>query len=408
MDIWLARQPIFDRQQQVVGYELLCRCSPHNAFTHPDPDRASSQVITDSLFAFGLDWLTAGKRAFINVTRHLLVQQLTTLLPATHVVVELLETIEPDAEVIAACRALKQAGYWLALDDFVFHPAFEPLLALADIIKLDFRATTEAQRQEIVARIAPYKVQFLAEKVETRADVMEARKLGCAYFQGYFFCQPEMVAGRDIPKGKLHLLEFLHELSRPEVNFDQLEQLLKPEVALCVKLLRYLNSAALGRRHRVTSLKQALVLLGERQLKQWAALIALTDLGREQPAELVVTCLSRARLCELIAADMGWGEQGFDYYLTGLLSTLDALLDRPMAEILAQLAVSPAIQLALLNGDGRLGEVYRLVRSYERGDWEQVGATVAQLGMAGERLPTLYGQAVRWADQLTRGERLCA
>jgi c-di-GMP-related signal transduction protein len=149
----------------------------------------------------------------MNVPRQLLVQQLITLVPATHIVVELLETIEPDAEMIAACRALKQAGYHLALDDFVFRPAFEPLLALADIVKLDFLTTTGAQQQEVIAHVLPHSIQLLADKVETRAEVMETRELGYAYFQGYFFCQPEIVAGRDIPAVRLQLLEFLHELS---------------------------------------------------------------------------------------------------------------------------------------------------------------------------------------------------
>ena len=399
MDVFVARQPIFDAREELFAYELLFRSSMENFFSHADPDLASSRLIDSSLFVLGLDSLTSNKRAFINITRRLLVERLVAVLPKERTGLEILETVEPDEEVITACKELKELGYTLVLDDFVYSPEFEPLVSLADIIKIDFLQTTGKERKSCVERFAPRNIRLLAEKVETREEFNEAVGLGYSYFQGFFFCKPEIITGKDIPGYKLNYLRFMQEINSPDVDFDRLERVIKGEVSLSVKLLRYLNSAAIGLRCRVTSIKQALVMLGERPLKKWAMLVAMTGLGDDKPAELVLTCLIRARFCELTGKNGQLADRDFDLFLVGLLSAVNALMDRPMDHALDEMSLPPDVRETLLGGDTPLGAVYSLVLAYEQGNWDTVAGLADSLGMAEEGIPGIYASSVQWADQ---------
>src|SRR5262245_16950807 len=282
MDAFVARQPIFDRNCGVFGYELLFRAGSANAYSGNDGDKASSTVISDSLHVHGLESLTAGKKGFINVTRRLLLQDLITVLPSKLTVVELLESITPDPEVIQACRKLRQAGYIVAMDDFVFDPKYAELLHEVDIIKVDFMGTTSEQRSRFAESFKSNGTRLLAEKIESRNEFDEALRLGYALFQGYFFCKPQVVQGKDVPTSQLGYLRFLQQVNAPEINFDNLEQIIKSELSLSYKLLKYLNSASFGLRSKVTSIKQALVLLGVRPLRKWASLMALSSLRSDK------------------------------------------------------------------------------------------------------------------------------
>jgi c-di-GMP-related signal transduction protein len=258
MDSFIARQPIFDRQQKVYGYELLFRSGLDNVFNHPDPTEATTKVIAHSLLLLGIEPLTRGKKAFINATRDVLVREYMTLLPQESFAVEILETVEPDAAVIAACQKLKQAGYTLALDDFSADGLAAPLVPMADIIKVDFLATGREERTALARRYRPRGIHLLAEKVETRADFLEAMESGYSYFQGYFFSKPAIFSGKDVPAFKFHLLQILAEINRAELDFKQMAEIIKREMSLTYKLLRYINSAFFGLQHQVTSLPQAL------------------------------------------------------------------------------------------------------------------------------------------------------
>jgi EAL and modified HD-GYP domain-containing signal transduction protein len=219
MDIFVARQPIFDQAQKVYAYELLFRSSLANVFTHADPNQASSKVMSNSFFLLGIDFVTGGKKAFINLTSDLLVQEYATLLPKEAAVVEILETVDPTPEVLNACKNLKEAGYLIALDDFVDKAEYAPLLDLADIIKVDVLATGKEEQRVLLRRLAPKRLRFLAEKVETHEAFQEAAQLGFTYFQGYFFSKPVILKGKDVPGFKLHYFDILREIHRPELNF---------------------------------------------------------------------------------------------------------------------------------------------------------------------------------------------
>lgn len=402
MDIFVARQPILDRKQNVFGYELLFRSGPENFFSHSDVDEASSRVISDSLHVFGLDKLTAGKRAFINISRRVLVDGLVTVLPKQSAVVEILETVDADEEVIAACRSLKRAGYLIALDDFEMRTGSEPLIALADVIKIDFVATPPAQRQALARNLSSHNVRLLAEKVETREEFTEAMQAGFAYFQGYFFCRPEVVSQREIPAIKRNYLLFLQEVNRPDIDSRRLEPIIRQDVALTVKLLRYLNSVFFGLKTQITSVQQALVILGEQAIRRWASLIALTCIGHDKPAELVVISLIRGRFCELLGPLMRPSRPAEDLFLMGMLSAIDALVDHPLSELLVEMPVSLEIKAALLGSATPLGKLYALVRDYEKGEWESVAGLCAELGIDEAQVPEIYSQSVEWADSVFR------
>lgn len=392
----MARQPIFDTAQAVHAYELLFRSGPENFFAHGDADDASRKVISNTFHNFGLEALASRKKLFINCTRRVLLEGVVGLFPATTAVVEVLETVEPDGEVLRALQTLKAKGYPVALDDFVFRPGHEALVALADVIKVDFRATKGDERAAVVKRFARPGLRFLAEKVETQMELGDAVRAGYSLFQGYFFARPQMIEARDVPASKLAKLRLVKALVGDVLDFDELERILKSDLALSVKLLRYLNSASFGWRSQIDSIKHALVLLGDKALRQWATLVLMTMLADDKADELVTSSLVRARLCEQIALRTGRREKAFDLFLVGLLSTLDAILRRPLPEVLDMVAVARPVRSALLEGTGELAGIFLAVRAYERGEWDD--PALAQLEQVESELPRLYLEAVKWAQ----------
>ena len=398
MDIFVARQPIFDRRREVVGYELLFRSGLENAFGNNQADQASLAMLNTTLLGFGLDSLVGDKSAFINASRDVMIKEHWALFPPERTVIELLETVEPDDEIISACLAAKRAGYRIALDDFAWRPEYEPLLPHVDCIKVDFLATTGDQRAELVRRFARPGLRMLAEKVETYQEFHAGLAAGYDLFQGYFFCRPEMVTGRDVQPLQANLVRLLTEVSRPQIDFDSLEALIKREVTLSVKLLRYLHSAGLGWRHEVNSIGQALRVLGERPTRKWASLVSLTLIGEAKPRELMTTSLVRAQFCEELGALASLPDRQVDHFLAGLLSTLDAILNQPMEQLLGQLSISDEISHALLDGDSLLGDTLRLAIAYDRADWWRVDSLSAKSAIAPKHLPEAYRRAVNWVN----------
>ena len=402
MNVFVARQPIFDKLKRVVAYELLFRSGFENFFSANDGDAASQTVMSGAVQIFGLASLTGGKPVFINFTRSLLLSRLAFVLPPTQLVVELLETVEPDDEVLNACKELRRHGYLIALDDFVLRPGYEPLISVADIVKVDFLQVKSEERNKVSQSLARSQVRLLAEKVETMDDFREAVQLGYTYFQGFFFSKPEIVSGREVPSHKLAHLRLIQELNQPELDFSAVEAILKSDLSLSLKLLRYINSAAIGLRYPVTSLRQAMVLLGEQNFRRWALLTLATSLLEDKPQELILTGVIRGRFCELICQKVGWRILGVDPFLIGFLSVLDALLDQPLPQLLDELPIAPEIKDALSGRPTLLGFVYNLVIAYERADWERVSELIGKVGLPEGEVPLLYAEAVAWADTLFR------
>lgn len=402
MDVFVARQPIFDRDQRAIAYELLFRSATGGPVHAADYEQAALDVLRDIFFVFGLENLTAGKKAFVNLSRRALVEEKVTIFPPETTIVEILEDIEPDDEVVDACRRLKEAGYKLALDDFVYRESLDPLIDLADYIKVDFKMTVGEERRAIIKRYAGRPIQFVAEKVETHEEFHEAYECGYAFFQGFFICEPEIMSSRDVPGFKVNYLRLLKEINAPGLDMGELEQIIKHDVSLSYKLLRYLNSAWFGWRTEVKTIKAALVRLGERPIRKWVSMIALTNLAEDKPPELLLASLIRARFCEMVGREAGLESRELDLFLMGMFSLIDALVDRPLMEILDELSLDEEIKHALLDDGDPLGAVYRLVVAYERGSWEDAVALSQRLGVEGTRLPECYTEAVEWADQVLR------
>ncbi|MGC2321166.1 MAG: HDOD domain-containing protein, partial [Terriglobales bacterium] len=326
---YVARQPILTADERVFGYELLFRDGVSDYFSATDSDAASRSTL-DSSILMGLDVMCDGRRAFINCTREVLLEDYITLLPPDRVVVEVLETVPADDAVIASCRRLRQAGYMIALDDFVPGDPREPLTGLADIIKVDVKRNSAVESAAILRRSGD-RWGLVAEKVETREEFETARRAGFAYFQGYFFRRPELMRTREIPANRLNYLRLLKAVARPELDPSELENVIKGEASLCYRLLRYLNSPLFGFPAEIRSVRHALAMLGEREVRRWIRLAATLVAGQSRSSDLVLSALVRARFCELVAES---AQQGADLFLVGLLSLMDAILGVPMGLVL--------------------------------------------------------------------------
>ncbi|NCO58074.1 MAG: diguanylate phosphodiesterase [Nitrospirae bacterium CG18_big_fil_WC_8_21_14_2_50_70_55] len=395
MNVFLARQPIFDRQGEVVAYELLYRGGAvENAGQRGA--RATAQVLLNTFGTFGIERVTGGKRAFVNLTRSLLVSEYATLLPAAQVVIEVLEDVEPDEAVVGACRSLVHQGYTLALDDFVFQPRFVPLLEVVQIVKVDLNQIPAPELATQIALLAPYRCQLLAEKVETQAEHQTTLDLGFDLFQGYYFARPSLLQQRREPTASLAVMRSMrHVLTATQL--DEMGAAIGADLALSYRLLRLINSAAFGLIQEVSSVRQALALLGLVAVKKWLALILLTEVGSDKPVELLRLALTRGRMMELLAQNEG-KPRAAQAFTIGLFSTLDAFLDQPMAEAIAPLGFPEENVEAILHHRGPLGRLLAILLAYERADWPAVAAEACSLSLSEEALTSAYVAAVEWSE----------
>jgi len=400
MDVYVARQPIFNKRLDVYAYELLFRVGRENAFIGVDGDRATSSVITDSFLVIGMESLTRGKKAFINFTQNLLMDETATILPKDSIVIEILEDVKPSKGIITACRKLKDLGYVLALDDFVFDAKFTPLIKLTSIIKIDIKLSGEEEGGALIKKYGTQGIKFLAEKVETHEEFESALNMGYTYFQGYFFSKPVIISRKDIPGNKINQLNILQEVNRPEIDFNQIEKIVKKDVSISYKLMQFINSAFFGFSTEIHSIKQALVLLGIRDFKKWVSLIILRGMAADKHEELLVNSIVRARFCELISQEGDLKTRSSDLFFMGIFSMIDTLMNRPMEEILAKLPLSEDIKGALLGDEGHLRDFFELVLAYEKGDWDKTFVHADRLKINQPGLHNNYIKSLEWANQL--------
>lgn len=346
-----------------------------------------------------------GKPAFINFPRALLVNGGADILPPAEVVIEILETVESDPEVLAACRSLRARGYRLALDDCVPDQNLQPLIDLMNYIKVDFRATGRDEQAGAVARCGKL-TRLIAEKVETQEEFGAARRMGYHLFQGYFFARPVIVSTKDVPAFKLNRMRILQQLHRPEMDFRAVTELIKHETSLSYKLLRFVNSALFSLREPLESIQQAVAYIGEAGLRRWLPIVVLTDLNGDRPSQLAVNALVRARLCESLAPEAGMDSRAGDLFLLGLFSHLDAMYGRPIEELLEGLHLRDDI-CEVLRGNGisgnPLGALWEAVISYERGEWDRTVSLARAARIHPGSVPALYASAVKWADLVVHG-----
>lgn len=404
MEVFVARQPIFDRNRKVWGYELLFRsAASQTRYDGTEATSATRQVISNGMLSIGFDKLLRGKHACINFGREMLLQDLYTSLPHQTTVIELTEDIEPDEEVVQAVKRMRAQGYRIALDDFRACPQMEPLIALANMIKVEM-FTPKPQQEAMVREFHDRGIRMLSEKVETDGDFRWALRAGYDYFQGNFFSCPVVMRGQQIPAIKLHCLRLIQEVHRPELDFTRLTAMISEDVSFSYKLLRYANSARFGRETKIHSIRRALVVLGEYGIRKWVSIAALPTIAADKPGELMLKSLVRARFCELLAQASGQGLED-QAFLMGLFSLLDALLDRPLDDVLKEVGLAPELDSVLrgqASEDNTLNTIYRLVRSYESADWDEVERLAHCLGAPGDLVGAAYCEALPWADEIAK------
>jgi c-di-GMP-related signal transduction protein len=367
-------------------------------FRETDADTASRRTLDTSL-QMGLKLLCDSRRGFVNCTRDTLLKEYMTLLPSTLAVVEVLESVPVDDLVVAALKRLKQAGYLVALDDFTLNDPREPLTEFADIIKVDICQTTSEQYAVMITKYGSWLRHMLAEKVETREEFTAAKKAGFTYFQGYFFRRPEVLQAKEIPASRLNYLRLLSAVSQPELNPREFESMIKHEVSICYRLLRYLNSAAFGIKNEVHSVRHALALLGEREVRRWVRLVATLTIGENRSSELVASAMVRARFCELLAPRIPHGES--DLFLMAMLSMVDAILEIPMISVLEAIPLDHETKALLLGAPSKLRPLYDLMLARESGNWQSTAECSRILGLSESEVAEAFWQAMQWARQIS-------
>lgn len=398
MEVYVARQPIFNRKKKICGYELLFRDGISNAFPEIDGDIASSKVLSDSFLTIGIDHITGGKRAFINFTRELLVRKVANLFPREKIMVEVLEDVEPDQEVISACKDIVQNGYEIALDDFTYRTDLKPLIDLAKVIKIDFRLTPKEDIPEYLHKLSGHPIEFLAEKVETNEEFQLASDMGFEYFQGYFFGKPYIIKGKDISPSRMTLLQIMSEINKEDFSYSELEQYVVRDVSISHKLLLYINSAYYKRSVDISAVKQALVFLGKIEVRRFLSLVILTKLSSDKPNELIRSSLIRARFCEQLGRASPLRPNESELFTLGLFSRIDAILDGTMGNLMERLPLTENIKGVLVEDRGELTDYLKLVSCFEIGDWPGVSEVATALAVDEEKIPQFYMDALAWAD----------
>src|SRR3954468_15852995 len=379
--VFIARQPIFDRDLEVTGYELLFRGANQNVAVISDHDEATSTVVINAFTEIGLDNVVGERRAWLNVSRDFLIGGFARALPRSRVVLELLEDQHVDDALLECLEDHRARGYEIALDDFGGNDELLAALPHVDIVKVELLGRDPAAVAEDFERLSGRGLTLVAEKVETREEYELYVEMGFDLFQGYFFCKPERMEARSVAPNRLTMLQLVAALQDPRTEIKELETLVSRDVALSYRLLRYINSAFFGLRREVDSIKRALMLLGTANVKRWATLSIFAGV-EEKPRELIETALVRARFCELA------GDGNKDQLFTlGLFSVVDALMDAPMEDVLESMPFPEEMRAALIGHSGPKGELLEAAVSYERGEFVTPN----------EQFATAYLAAIEWA-----------
>lgn len=402
MEVYLARQPIFNREMNVFGYELLYRRNnENNAFEYIDAEQATAEVINNAFLTNELSNLTDNTKAFINFSEQLLLKEIPRLLPKEQVVIEVLENIKPKPSLINILRGLRDDGYLIALDDFTFSEEFEPFIKLAQIIKVEYPAVdVERQKYFIQKYKKQYGTIFLAEKIETREQQKKALAIGYDLLQGYFYSKPLMVKGKGIEALKTSILQMIQEVEKEEPDYNILANIIEKDLSLSYKLLRIVNAVGYGSRHKITSINQALVRLGTDEIKKWIYVLMLQDHRNVENNELVKISLIRAKLMELLALELGLRDQHFDFFLTGMFSSIDTLLNKSMEEIISSLPLSKGVEEALLGKSNQAFQLLQVILHIERGEWTALDRHELVNDIKEGTLMSLYIHSIKWVMEI--------
>ena len=397
MEVFVARQPIFDQNMQLYGYELLYRRNNQDFFDGTDDGQATADLINNAFLTLSFNELTHGTRAFINFPKDLIEKEIPLLLPKDKIVVEIIERGLLSTAFLKACRKLKKAGYHLALDNFVPNAAYLPLLELVDIVKVDFSAFPPDRQAALIKKLP---CTLLAQKLETRESFQQAKSLGYSLFQGYFFTKPVTVSGKEISVLSTNLVRMTQEINCPEPSFERIAEIVDADLGLTYKFLKLANSVVYGSIHRIGSVHQALVRLGISEIRKLAYIMMVKGITHVENRELVKNSLIRARLMELFAMETGIKLRTQEFFTTGILSAIDVLLNKPMEDIVHELPLTEDIKNALLGEHNGLRQMLNKVILLESGQWDKNGGRRLFNEIPDERLMSLYLEALEWVMEL--------
>lgn len=401
MYAFVARQAIFDRNANVFGYELLFRDGKQNCFPdNIDPDEATSKLITGSHLAFGVEEITFGKPAFINFHTDTLLYRFPTSLNPQNILVEIVETVEINDAVVAACKHIHDLGYRIVLDDHDFSAKWDPILPFVSFVKIDIENIDTQTIKQHMPAIKKAGFKAIALRVETSDQLAACVELGFDYFQGYFFAKPEVMRQKNIPSSKLVMLELLRVTSEKQFNFDEISKIIERDVSISFMLLRFINNPLVNKRYKITTLRHALNFMGEVEIKKFIALIALANMGQFKPPELVHLSLVRAKFCELLAKTKNQYENPPTGFLLGLFSMLDALLDQEMKQLMEKIPLEEELKQALCGRQNQLREFLSLARSCEYGIWTKIDEHCESLQLDRNLVNDLYNQAIKWGKDM--------
>lgn len=400
MKVYTARQAILNRKENVVAYELLYRGGPENFFPQIDPHKATSKLIIRTHLNQGIGLITDNKPALINFPEESILSCLPLILPPKQVMIEILETVSPSDEVYQACKVLYHQGYHLALDDFVYKPEWNRFFNLMKLIKFDIQATSLSELSPLIKKLKTRKnLKILAEKVETKEEFIQAKKLGFHFFQGYYFCRPEMSESNEIDSNQPILLSLMQECLKTPLNVNCITSYFERDVALSFKLFKFINSGILPISQEITSIKNALIYLGEVQTKKLILLLTAGILAKNKPKELTRLAIVRARFCELIA-EKTMPEHTGSSFLVGLFSLLDAMLDSPLDKIVNSLSLPAEVVAALISDKpSPLKYILKTVSYYEKGSWYNTKRNAEMINIDYEKLTDYYQDSLVWASK---------
>ncbi len=400
MDFFIARQPIFTVHKKLFAYELLYRGTKTSKLSNTTGNKATTSVLSSAFLTEGIEKISGLRPCFINFTRDLLLQNLPAAFPKSLVVVEVLEDVPPTPEILAVCRKLRDDGYTIALDDFVYDVSLEPLIAIADIIKFDFLLTPVDTLQKTLHRLSRFKLKYLAEKVESYEEFEKAGKLGFSYFQGYFFSKPERIRIQEIGSAKINLVSLLAEVNQKTTTPKKLEKIIQRDVSLAYKLLRYVNSSYFYRLHKIESVAHAITFLGEAEIRRYLILVLISELSTDKPAELVRLAVVRAKMGELLALATAFRDRSDEIFLLCLFSLLDAMLDTTMEFICTQLSLSDHLKNGLVDKTGPYAPFLEVVLCYEQVDETRCVTALQKIGLSAGQLHQIYAEALAFTESV--------
>ncbi|ARF17356.1 EAL and HDOD domain-containing protein [Sporosarcina ureae] len=403
--IFIGRQPILNRSGAIYAYELLYRNSEENFFPDINPEQATIGLLINTFLTVGIDQVTSGVRSFINFSGELLAQDVFMNLNPDQVVIEILEDVEITPALLHRLRMFKEAGFTLALDDFILQDQYRihsQLFELVDIIKVDFIQTSIMEKHQINTFLKQYpSIILLAEKVETESDYQLALKSGYDLFQGYFFAKPDIIQSTEIPSNTLIHLKIIDYFQQDSLSINQLSNLIMQDVSISFKLLRFINSLAFDIPRQISSIKQAIMMIGLNETKKWLQVLMLHDLGQDlrdgRVKALIELSLRRARACELLAKYKRKPNKD-EYFLAGMFSLIDAVMRRKWEDILPLLSLSDVIMDTLKGKQTEMSPYMELVKSIERFEWEAVERLSRELAIPQKELSNIFLQALRWSQ----------